>query len=218
MKKNNMKLFSSKHTLIEKANSTMVVMAVVAAIIVSFSIVISKFMIDQISYNNRVIGAKEDVRDVINENIVTADELSKSLSALEASDNLIKAQGSKKNSVVVLDALPSKYDFPAIATSMALLAESTGVTLDNFGGSDNEASAEQDAAEPTTTEIPFEVTVKGSYGEVQEFIRNLEFSIRSMDIQTIAYGGSDAELEAELEINTFYQPSKNLEVTTRKLR
>jgi hypothetical protein len=117
-----------------------------------------------------------------------------------------------KNSKIVLDALPSKYDFPALATSLEALIAGSGGTINNITGKDNEADAEQNSANPTTIEIPFEITARGNFASNLKLIQDMERSIRPFKITAFELTGSDANLEAKITAVTYYQPEKRLEV------
>ncbi len=198
-----------KRQLIERANSHIFTTVIIASIVVSASAVAISFLWGQRGFQDRVISAQEVTRDTINQNVANAQELERSFIALEESDI---------NSQLILDALPSKYDFPAVASSVEKLADLGGVALDDFSGDDLSAAAENTAIEPIAIEIPFSSTVSGGEKDVEKFINTLEKSIRPFRIDGLSLNSSANNLVLEVSVSTFYQPSENLEVRTETIR
>ncbi|MDX1766269.1 MAG: type 4a pilus biogenesis protein PilO [Candidatus Saccharimonadales bacterium] len=209
------KIFSTKRQAIEAAKQTVLTVVVVAAILVSVSLVTLNFLFDLSRYNARVISEKEQALSTIEDNIVAVNDLVESFKSFEEGPNLLASQGEKKNSSVVLDALPSQYDFPALATSMELLARRTGLVLDTFSGTDETENAEQSAIEPTPIEMPFELVLIGKYEDVQTFMVRLQDTIRPLKVDRVELSGSDEAIKAEVGIITYYQPSVSLEIETK---
>lgn len=198
-------LFSGlgKRQAIEKAKSTVLTTVVIASIVVSFAVVTINFLWNLRDYNTQVLGQKQEARDTLEENVANAEELKTQFEIFEQGD--IKSQD-------VLDALPSKYDFAAIITSIDALAKRSGMALDGFIGVDESEEAVQTAVEPEPIEIPFTVTVVGRYDDLEKFVDNLDRSIRPMRIDSIIIGGNDNNIEAEIAITTYYQPQADVGV------
>lgn len=206
-----------KRDLIKKAGSSMFISVAGAAVILAFALVSINFMWGQLKYNNQVNGAKEEVRDTIKANIEEANSLKTSFVALNQADDLIPGQGDKSNSEIVLDALPRKYDFPALRTSIEKLAAISGVKITGFGGEDQESQAVSSMTTPSPIEILFNLTVSGDYDSIKRFIRNTENTIRPIKIDRLTLGGRDDEMSATLSMTTYYQPSIDLTVQKRVL-
>lgn len=207
--------FSSKRQAIEDAKKTVLMIVVVAAVVVSVSLVTTNFLYNLGRYNARVISEKETAVDTINDNITAVSELVDSFRAFEEGPDLIASQGEKNNSSIVLDSLPSKYDYPALATSIESLVRKSGLRLDSFSGQDETSSAVQSAVQPTPIEIPFSVTVVGPYEDIQDFMNQLQNSIRTLSVDRLKLTGSDASIRAEITLKSFYQPSVSLDVETK---
>lgn len=199
-------VFSTKRQAIDKAKSTVFVAMVIASILVSFSIVTINFLWGLRGYNTRVTAEKESVRDTLEENISNAEALRQSFSTFESGDVTSKE---------VLDALPSKYDFAAIITSLDSLAKRSGMLLTGFTGDDQSAEAMQSSTRPEAIAIPFTIEVEGDYEGLQEFMNNLELSIRPMQVESVEISGSDENITANISISTFYQPQASLDVETK---
>ncbi len=207
----------TKQLKIKKSSSAVFATIAVASIIVSFSLVFLNILNGQRSFNSQVHDEKEAVVSTLNANVENINSLSTSFNQLESSADLISSQN-KKNSAVILDALPSKYDFPAIATAIQNLAQVSGVTLDDFNGSDEELEAVGSSVNPTPIEVDFSVGVTGSYDKVNTFMENVERSIRPINVRNVRLdtAGSN-EVRGQFEMTTFYQPTIDLSITTRTL-
>jgi hypothetical protein len=202
---------STKHIQIDKANQLVLIAAVVTTLVVVFSIVAANTLVKQMSYQNKVLGLRKDANKQLTANIKSVTALKTSYDSFENSSESVIGTADK-NSKIVLDALPSKYDFPALATSLEGLIASSGNTIVNITGKDNEAKAEQDSANPKPIEIPFDVTTRGNFASSLRLISDMERSIRPFKIISIELSGSDASLETRISAVTYYQPEKKLEV------
>lgn len=199
----------SKRQLIDKANSTTLLSVMLASIVISASLVGIKSLWDLRSFQDRVISEKSKVSDQLESNIDAAKQLQSAFGNFEQTDI---------NSQIVLDALPPKYDFPALASSIDRISQRGKYKLESFVGEDLQIDALENSADPFPEEIPFSVTINGSYQEVQDFVDQIEKSIRPFKVTNLVLNGTTKEMSATFEIATFYQPSRNLELGTRTIR
>lgn len=202
---------SSKHLQIDKANSLMLIATAATTVIVVFSLVAANSLWKQMSYQNKVIGLKSDANQQLEKNIQEAENLKIAYDAFENSTESVIGTADK-NSKIVLDALPSKYDFPALATSLEGLINGVGAKIAGINGTDNEAQAEQNSATPQAIEMPFELSADGSFATMQKLIADMHRSIRPFKITALNLTGSDGSLNAKVTAVTYYQPEKRLEV------
>ncbi len=203
---------ATKRTLIGKANSAIFIAAIIGAVSLSMAGVLGKILWERHSFQVRVINEKKKARDTLKSNLAELDQLKTSLVALDQTAN---------NSQVILDALPSKYNFPAVASSVELLAQRSGQDMTNFkfSGADQGDKPEKESDNPKPVEIPFTVSLKGSTPKAVEFLKDLERSIRPFDINELTMKGADGgAVEVSLKAVTFYQPSKNLETRTKEIK
>jgi Tfp pilus assembly protein PilO len=216
----------TKRSLIDKANTTTLVAAGCAAFLVVFSLVSAKALISQLAYQNRVIGAKKDTLKRIDENLKARDSLVQAYRSFTSDGtNIIggNTSGSSdrdgNNADIILDALPSKYDFPALTASLEKLALGNSLKLSSITGTDDEVNqaSQQNSATPKPLPVAFQVKVDGGYGQVQGLIDTFEKSIRPIQVQTFTIQSSDKGLTSEIGAATFYQPEKKLELRTRTL-
>jgi len=214
----NLGLPGGKRDLIKKAGSSIFISVAIASVILAFSIVSLRFMFSQMQYNSRVHAAKEESRDTLSKNISKAAALEASYEQLDLSDNLLLDQGDKMNSDVVLDALPSRYDFPALVASMNKLANESGVKLVGFGGDDLEVEAIATQPLPEPQEIIFTLSVDGNYSLIENFVKNLDNTIRPMHVEKMRLSGTDSDMTATFNLITYYQPVVDLNLHTRIIK
>jgi len=204
--------FSTKHVLINKDNNTILIAAAVTVAVVMFAIVASATLIKQIAYQSKVIGLREKAKTQLVANTKAIDSVLDSYKTFEgATESVIGTPD--KNSKIVLDALPSKYDFPALATSLESLVKESGAKLDSISGTDNEAQAEQDSANPQPIEIPFDLSATGKLASLQLLVSKLEHSIRPIKIKSISFNATGGNVQVTILAVTYYQPEKQLGIT-----
>lgn len=216
------KQVSMKQVSIDKTNARMVAVIGVAAFLVVFFLVAAYTLFGQMMYQNKVIGKKKAALNQLQENIKNRDSLVSSYQAfVSAPQNLIGGNpdgtGPRdgSNAKLVLDALPSKYDFPALATSLEKLLTTQNVAIQNITGTDDEVSQDnqQPSASPTYIEMPFEFTVSGDYDAIQGVMRALELSIRPIQVQTVHITAEQQDkLTLTVTAKTYYQPEKALTI------
>jgi hypothetical protein len=219
---------SAKHTLIDKANTRIVVYVSMAAFVAMFSIVATKTLIGQAGYQNRVINAKRVAVNQLKSDITASAQLQSSYNTFvglpqNAIGGSPTGNGPKdgNNAKIVLDALPSTYDFPGLTTSLEdLLTSQSGVTIDSIAGTDEEASQGNDvsSATPTPQPIPFSITVSGNYAAIQSVIGTFENSIRPIQVQTLNIAGNGNSLTMTLTAQTYYQPAKSLNISMKVVK
>ncbi len=216
----------TKRALIDKANTTTVIAAAVAAFLVVFSLVSSHALLSKAMYQNRVISTKKNTLEQLNKNLAARDDLVKSYEAfVSTSQNIIggnpAGSGDRDgdNAKIILDALPSKYDFPALASSLEKLATTQGLQIESIVGTDDEvAQAEQQSAAPTPIAMDFQLSVRGAYQQIQGLSEVFEKSIRPIQVQKMTVNSNDGTVTATITAQTFYQPEKKLELRKKVVK
>ena len=215
-------LKQTKRVQVDKTQAIMLGLLVGASVITMFSLVASKSLFGQANYLNRVAGEKEKAVKQLKANKEAVSTLVKSYQSFASQDpNLIggKNAGSDErdgdNGRLVLDALPSKYDFPALATSLEKLL--TGYSINNITGNDDVAAQTNTAtAEPVP--MPFTLDITSDYAGIQKLSTTFEKSIRPFQIQSLRLSGTNAVLQATITAQTYYQPEKNLKIGSEVVR
>lgn len=213
---------TTKRVQIDKANLVIVIAVSAAAFVTVFSLVAVKSLASQRSYQAKVITAREKARDQLHENLAAADELTNSYKQFVSSTvNAIggnpvgNGERDGDNARIVLDALPSKYDFPALATSLEKLTNGQGMAIENIEGIDDEVNQLSSSAtgSPQPVEIPFKLGVKGGYASAQNLIGVLERSIRPFVVNEITLNANDSgNVTVTIDGKTYYQPEKGLQL------
>ena len=204
----------------------MVLAVGIASFVVIFSLVACKALLSQHSYQKRVIKEKNTAAKQLKENIDAVKSLVISYqNFISTPENVLGGNPSGKgdkdgdNAKIILDALPSKYDFPALATSLEKILTDQNYEIGSIIGTDDEINQQNTASpSPAPVEIPFQITVSGNYGSMKKLIQTLQDSIRPFQIQTIEFSGQDTNLRIIIDAKTFYQPSKDLNITTKVVK
>jgi len=220
--------FSTKRMAIDKANAVLFGAVAAAAFIIAFSLVASKVLLDQRAYQARVIDKKELARDTLEQNIQTVDTLNTSYQEFaNASVNVLggnpKGTGDKDgpNPRIVLDALPSEYDFPALTTSVEkLLKVNGGFKISEITGTDDEVAqaANSSSDSPTAVDMPFTVESIVGSESAKKMVQLFERSIRPFQIQKMELTQENDNLKVKLTGKTYFQPGKTLNVRYEEVK
>jgi hypothetical protein len=213
---------SMKRMQVDKTNARMVIIMAVAAVLSVFCLVASKSLWSQSSYAAKVISKKRKANIQLVDNI-------KAVNALQADYKIFAGEdpnvlgGSKdgsgpldgSNARVTLDALPSKYDFPALTTSLEKLLVSRSFKIQGITGTDDEANqsnVDVTTGKPEPQPMEFGITASSNYTGVQSLIKDFEHSIRPFKMVSMTLTGSDTDLKLDTTIDTYYQPAKTLNI------
>ncbi len=216
----------TKRSLISKANSTIVTATAVSAFVLIFSLIASKALFSQMAYQNRVIDAKKEAVAQLKENLEARDSLVTSYkSFVDRPQNLLGGDPSGSgpqdgdNAKIVLDALPSVYDFPALATSLEKLITSQNLQITGITGTDQELEQQAAAdATPQPVPMPFQIQVTGSYDSIQNLVKLFNSSVRPFQTQTMSLGGNQSNMTLTLSAQTYYQPEKTFKINTEVVK
>lgn len=213
---------STKRIAIDKANTQVVIAAGIAAFITVFSLVASQALMAQTNYLNKVIGKKEAAHKQLKSNIAAADQLVASYQKFTAEP--VNAIGGKSNgngendgdnATLVLDALPSSYDFPALTSSLEKILTGRGLKIASISGTDEQATQglSQSSANPQPVPMSFNFSVSdASYTSIQDLIAKLQTSIRPLSIDTLSVTGGANNMQLVVTGHTYYQPGKSLSI------
>lgn len=220
--------FSSKRLQIDRANATMIIFIAAAVFVLIFSIVAVKALWSQRGYQARVIKSKEEARDQLKKNIDTVGKLAQSYQQfVTAPENVLGGSstgGGEKdgdNAKIVLDALPSKYDYPALTSSVEKILTDKGFKINSITGTDDEANQtnKDENQKPEKVEMPVSFSVTGSYRSIQDLVPVFELSIRPFLLKKITLSAQDKDkLDLKMDLSTYYQPKKNLQITTKEVK
>src|SRR5581483_3897119 len=124
------------------------------------------------------------------------------------------------NTKIILDALPSKYDYPALVTSIENIVASQAVQIQSITGVDDAANqaSQQTSTNPSPQPMPFQVVVLGDYASIQNVVHAFERSVRPFQIQTTELSGDQNKLTLTVKAQTYWQPARDLSTHTEVVR
>lgn len=215
----------TKHSLINQAYSKIIIIVSIAALVSAFAISASIFLMSHLQYQNRVISAKQKALTQLKSDVSANNDLISSYKTFVApktniiGGSSIGTNGSNNgdNGKIILDALPSKYDFPAVISSIVDLIQNGGVTISTIQSTDElvQQQGSQTSPNPKPVAIPFSYTVNGSYQSIENLIKDFQNSIRPIQFQTMQITGDQSNLSLTVTAQTYYQPGKTFKITQR---
>ena len=213
---------STKRLAIDKSKTQMVIIVAVASVVTVFSLVASKTVLSQNAYQNKVIKAKETAHKQLIVNLAAASSLVKSYDAFVSTDRNIIGGATKgtadkdgDSGKIILDALPSSYDFPALASSLEKILTSQNLKVSSITGTDDQVNQQANVSspKPVPVPIPFSFSITGAnYNSVQLLIKTLEASVRPIQIDSMTLAGATVRMQVTITAHTYYQPAKNLTI------
>jgi hypothetical protein len=219
---------SSKRLAISKTNAQMVGVVAVAAFISVFCLVASNAVFSQNRYQARVISAKEKAHKQLVQNIDNYNNLATAYKAFDgASANIIggnkdgTSDNDGSNSKIILDALPSTYDFPALTSSLEKILNDNNLKVTSITGTDDQLAQQNNtsSANPQPVSIPFTFTISNaSYTSVTQLMSKLQQSIRPVQIDMLDVSGSQNNMTVTVTGHTYYQPAKNVSITKKVIK
>lgn len=219
---------STKRVAISKANAQMVLIVAAASFITVFCLIASKAVLSQNQYNARVTTAKEKANDQLETNLNTFEDLQASYKAFNSTATNVIGGNSEgtgdndgDNSKIVLDALPSSYDFPALTSSLEKIFRDRNLQVSNITGTDDQVAQQSNQSSPTPSpvEIPFTFTISNAnYQSVTQVIDTLQRSIRPVQIDTMDVSGGKNQMTVTVTAHTYYQPAKSVSITKKVIK
>lgn len=219
---------STKRLAISRANAQMIGIVAAAVCVAIFCLIASKAVLSQNSYRSKVIAAKTTVREDLLNNIKAVDQLTQSYQQFIGQPTNVIG-GSKTgtgdrdgdNAKIILDSLPSSYDFPALTSSLEKILADRGITPSSITGTDEELTQQANAASatPQAVSIPFSFSVaNANYDAVKQLIDTLQLSIRPIQVDGLDVSGATTSMTVTVKAHTYYQPGKNLSITKQVVK
>ena len=219
--------FSVKRMAIDKANASLIIIITITIFVVVFSVVSSKALYTQMKYQSKVIGKKETTLKQIESNKKEVEKLN--LAYKEFSSEVTNAIGGNpsgagdrdgENARIILDALPSKYDYPALITSLNKLAQTGGFQLSAIAGIDDEINqvTNNESSTPQPIEVPFSLEASIAPTDGIKFLQLFERSIRPVQITNVSIEGKESSIKISLQAKTYFQPEKKLNITEEPVK
>ena len=219
---------STRRIAISKSNAQVLAALSVAAFITIFSLVASKTIYSQNQYQGKVVEAKEKALNQLEDNLDAFEQLQKSYNAFNRPDkNVIGGnkvgQGDKdgSNSKLILDALPSQYDFPALASSLEKLLIDKKLKVGALTGTDDELTQQTNISSESPQEVPmpFGFSVNNSnYTAIQDLVETMQRSIRPLAIDTLNVSGDQNDLTLTVTGHSYFQPGRSVNITEKVIK
>lgn len=217
----NLKVPKFKRSQMDKTQKRLIILVSLSVVVTIFCLVSAKALLDYASYHRRELSAKRAVIKQLEINITTASTLESQYQSFnDINPNFIGGKNTTDpntsppdgdNARLVLDALPSKYDFPALISSVSKILTNNSVASPGIAGSDLSATLlSTPSVSPSPLEIPLSINGLASYAGAQNLIRDLERSIRPFNITTLDFGGTNSNISISVGLTTYFQPAKVL--------
>lgn len=199
---------------------------IVASIAIAICLVLGQFMVRQLLFNNKIIGAKNEAHATLQSNAESFKTLKQEVNKLISNQNLSSLRVSETDTAlqVIIDALPTSDDRVGLATSLQqIVLARSGVGIESInvidgGQTIGGIAGEVPVASVGVTEIPFTVVIIGNYDQIQKALGDLEKSIRPISIDRIEIDGSGTQLRAAIAAKTFFLPAKTVEVKQETIK
>lgn len=216
---------SMKKLALTKANAQIIAVTAIAAFITVFCLVGANYLLGLRSYQAKIITADHSAdANLIVDNIAKSKLVHAYENFVDQNPNILGTNNQTgayvyNNATIILDALPSTYDFPALTSYLQQLSKVGGLTLSSIGGNDQSAtiSSTQSSA-PAPVSMPFTITVnQASFQSIQSLFSTMLASIRPLQIDSIDISGADTNITLTINAHTYYQPSKQFKITTETI-
>ncbi|MCL5113114.1 MAG: hypothetical protein M1554_01380 [Patescibacteria group bacterium] len=219
------KMPSLKQIQINKDLKIIMLWAGSATFIVLFCLISIYSMSKVFNYQNQVLLDNNKALSILKNDQSAENNLVKSYQNFNNSPtNIIggvsssDTQNNGNNTKIILDALPSALDYPALLSSVQSLLGSEGVTINSITGAGNQSSSSTTNSNSSTPQsLTFSFSVSGPYSNIQNVISTFERSIRPMQFQSIDLSGNQSSMNLTATVQTYYQPMVGFNVSTENL-
>lgn len=222
-----------KRQQISNANRTMFVWVAAVSAVVGIAIVGSVLLYQKAAFNERVLSLKDKTVSTLRENNKVVPDLEDKIRQMNTNQALKDVMGPNQTQPirVVLDALPSEANSPALGSSLqtkflndpALRIES--LTVDPVVGVESQTSSNvKDASSTASTnanEITFRFAVSvdiNNANALKELLQRLERSIRAVDITSLKIEAQSNRLLLSVEGRAFYEPAKTVQLQEQAVK
>jgi len=222
-----------KRQQISNANRTMFMWVAAVSAVVGIAIVGSVLLYQKAAFNERVLGVKDKTVSTLRNNNKVVPELENKIREMNTNKALSEAMAPNQTQPirVVLDALPSEANSPALGSSLqskflndpALKIES--LTVDPVIGVESQTANNVEDASSTApaaaNEITFRFSVSADINNanaLKDLLQRLERSIRAIDITSLQIEAQSNRLVLSVEGRAFYEPAKTVQLKEETLK
>ncbi len=220
---------TGKRQQIAQSNKVMFLWVAGASVIVSFALVASVFLVKQMIFQTKIIAAKAETNNTLQDNIETTPDLKREVEKLIANQNLTeaRAKADQNNLSVIFDALPYVADEIGFGSSLqsillAGLGTPENITINSLSDSTAVEEGVEEAGLPIpegAQEVAFTFTITGTDKDIKEILTRFDRSIRPIQIDSLSLqAGGGNRVTATIQARTFYQPAKTLELKNKTVK
>lgn len=220
-----------KRTQIAKANRTMFLWVVGVSVIFGVAIVGIIFLTQMLLFNEKVLQEKNRTISTLTSNNNNIQALESQIRVLDTNQALIssKAKPDDQAVQVILDALPSDANSLALGASLQdkLLAGISGLALNSLQVdpvigietlNSNDSVVSAMLVSNTQNNITFRFSVSGSDASLQQVLRNLESSIRTIDVTSLKIESQGGSRVLNVEAQAFYEPARVVQLKDKTVK
>lgn len=238
MASDNKEVALRKRQQIDSSKKTMFIVVAAAAFVAGIALVVSFFLVQQIIFHTKIIGAKQDTLNTIKQNITTVEQLKENIRVMEATDKSLAdtpSSSSSNSSAIqkILDALPAEANSDALGSSLqvrfvgpvdSLVVETLQVDNVDIGGS---AEGGEATDTPTTEDgqpieespsITFRMSVVGSPENMKALLTRFEKSIRVIKLDTVSIQAGDGRTTMDITGRAYYEPGRVITLGTEVIK
>lgn len=215
-------VISTKHLAISKTNAQTVGAVGIASFITVFCLIAASTVWSQNQYQARVTTAKTIALKQLQNNTKAFSTLQSSYQNFVSSNpntlgGNISGSGDNDgtNDKVILDALPSSYDFPALASSVEKILADHNYKVGSINGTDNQIAQQGNnfSPSPQAVVMPFTFSISNaSYDQLQKLMTIFQSSIRPIQIDSFSLSGSSNNMQISVNAHSYFQPAKSLSI------
>ncbi len=163
--------------------------------------IVSKKLVEDIRFNNKIIVAKNKVNATLASNVEALPKLQ---------ENFKNLQQDGPQPQAILQALPTTADYANLAASFEATALSNGTRLLSIAQETAVITDSGSVPAAGVVALPQEVrlraTAGGTYAQLQALIKALEKLSRPIKITQVTLSGSEPSVVAEIAFTTYFQP------------
>lgn len=211
-----------KRQQIQTANKTMFLWIAGAAVALAMAVVGGQLLVRESLFNGKIISEKGKTLETLDDNIAAVEGLKTEVNKLTANSDLSRLKTADNDTAlqVIIDALPTADDRTALGASLqqVILARS-GVTIDSISVTESGVQEEVITGDASTpSEITFSFTIIGDYDRIRSALRDIERSIRPINIENIEVQGTAQSLQATISAKTYYLPPKTVQLGSKEVQ
>lgn len=217
-----------KRQQIDSSKRTMFITVAIVGFVTGTALVVSFFLLQQIWFHAKVIGAKQETLSVIKNDITTVKGLKDNVRVLDTNEalNSVRINDSSSALQSILDALPAEANADALGASLQerFIKPVEGLSIESLAVDSMNAdslSTETDAAtttEDSSSSIGFTLSVSGSADGLKELLTRFERSIRVIKITSVDVQAGEDKLTMNIVGKAFYEPARKVEIGTKVLK